>query len=214
MNPQNKKTAKVILLILVVSGILFSPLVLYISQFGTKLSTDHAHWAEFGSIMSGVYSPLIALVALYILVIQSLIQRSMNKHQHDQAFISAAREDINFYIGKLENYLSRSYDGSKSIQEHITSHYRALENNDLNNLEVVQSINAFHEKHQYIVDIWMAIYPILKGLQVNKKYPYEHALNGGILRVSSCLSFATCRAIDNMYHVITKDIQHGQYYYK
>lgn len=103
---------KQIIFILLAVFILLLPLLLYIYQFGLSLSTEHSRWSEFGSYLTGIYSPLIALVALFILTTQLLIQRAMSKHHHDQAFVNSAREDINFYINKLENYLDRAIKGS------------------------------------------------------------------------------------------------------
>jgi len=191
---------------------LLLPISLYIYQFGISISTEHSRWSEFGSILSGIYSPLIALVALLILAIQLLIQRAMSKHQHDQAFITSAREDINFYIGKLEAYLAKEKDGT-SIKEYIDTHFRFLYPVELANQEVIEHIQSFNKEHQYIFDIWLAIYPILKGLETSESYPYEHNFEAAKLRVSSCLSFGTCVAIDNIYYVISKNTANGKYYY-
>ncbi len=45
----------------------------------------------------------------------------MNKHQHDQSFIQRTRDDIDFFIGKLETYLNYKYDDESSVKEYITS---------------------------------------------------------------------------------------------
>ena len=189
------------------------PLLLYTHQFGFSVSDNHSRWSEFGSILSGIYSPLIALVALIILAIQLVVQRAMTKHQFDQTYINAAREDINFYINKIEQYLEKEYEEGISIKEYIDANFRFLEAKDFSRQDVINNILSFHKKHQYIVDIWLAIYPILTGLSANKSYPYEHNYHGSILRISSCLSFGTCTAIDNMYYVITRDCQNGNYHY-
>ena len=205
--------AKQIISIVLAVCILLLPLSLYIYQFGLSLSTEHSRWSEFGSILSGIYSPLIALVALFILATQLLIQRSMSKHQHDQAFINCAREDINFYINKLENYLDKDCKDGASIKEYIDAHFRFLDAAALASKDVIDHILAFNKEHQYIFDIWLALYPILKGLESSKSYPYEHNFHAAKLRISSCLSFGTCVAIDNIYYVISRDCNNGKYYY-
>ncbi len=193
--------------------ILLLPLLLYIYQFGFSLSTEHSNWSEFGSYLTGIYSPLIALVALFILANQLLIQRSIGKHQHDQAFINSAREDINFYINKLENFLEKDFEDGTSIKDYIDTHFRFLDSKALVNQGVIAHIQSFNEKHRYIFDIWLALYPILKGLEASKSYPYEHNFEAAKLRISSCLSFGTCVAIDNIYYVISRDCNNGKYYY-
>jgi hypothetical protein len=205
--------AKQILFILAAVCILLLPLLLYIYQFGFSLSTEHSRWSEFGSYLTGIYSPVIALVALFILANQLLIQRSMGKHQHDQAFVNSAREDINFYIGKLENYLEKDFKDGVSIKDYIDTHFRFLDSEALTSQGVIAHIQSFNKEHQYIFDIWLALYPILKGLEASKSYPYEHNFEAAKLRISSCLSFGTCAAIDNIYYVISRDCNNGKYYY-
>lgn len=189
------------------------PLLVYVYQFSGSLSIEHARWSEFGSYFSGIYSPLIAFLALVILSIQMLIQRAMSKHQHDTAFINSAREDINFYIAKLENYLDKEYNDRVSIKGYIDTHFRFLEREDLRRQDIISQIQLFNQSHQYIFDIWLAIYPILKGLETSKSYPYVHNFESAKLRISSCLSFGTCVAIDNIYYVVSRDLNNGKYYY-
>lgn len=209
-----KVKARKALIITLAIGILLLPLILYVYQFGLSLSTRQSDWSAFGSFLSGIYSPLIALVALFILAVQLRIQRAMSKHHHDQAFISCSREDINFYISKLENYLEKDYEEGYSIKDCINTHFRFLNTSALTREDIIEQIRLFHKEHQYIVDIWLAIYPILKGLEAGKSYPYEHNLESAKIRVATSLSFGTCVAIDNLYYVITNDINNGKYYYK
>jgi len=192
---------------------LLLPLLVYVYKFGSLLSMEHARWSEFGSFFSGIYSPIIAFLALVILSNQLLIQRAMSKHQHDIAFVNSAREDINFYITKLENYLDKAYNDRESIKDYIDTNFRLLEIEDLRRQDVISQIQLFNQSHQYIFDIWLAIYPILKGLESSKSYPYEHNFESAKLRISSCLSFGTCVAIDNIYYVVSRDLNNGKYYY-
>lgn len=208
-----KVKARQALIITLAMSILLLPLLLYVSQFGVSLSNKQSDWSDFGSFLSGIYSPLIALVALFILAIQLLIQREMSKHQHDQAFISCARDDINFYLSKLENHLEKDYEGWASIKDYIDTHFRFLAASDLTRQDIIEQIMSFHKEHQYIIDIWLAIYPILKGLEASKSYPYAHNFEAAKIRIASCLSFGTCVAIDNIYFVITHDSNNGKYYY-
>ena len=137
----------------------------------------------------------------------------MSKHQHDMAFVNSAREDINFYISKLENYLEKKYNDRELIKDYIDTHFRFLELEELTKEDVIAHIKSFNEEHQYIFDIWLALYPILKGLEASKSYPYEHNFESAKLRISSCLSFGTCVGIDNIYYVISRDCNNGKYYY-
>ena len=63
---------------------IISPVAVYVYTFGKELSNDHSRWAEMGAAMSGIYSPLIALLALAVLSFQLVAQRYLNKHILDQ----------------------------------------------------------------------------------------------------------------------------------
>ena len=73
---------------------------------------------------------------------------------------------------------------------------------------------AFAFAHPQVVDIWSAIYPILVGLDSQKEYPYVHNFGSSKLRISSCLYYGVCVAIDNLYYSVSNDIQKGKYYFK
>lgn len=193
---------------------LWLPIVLYAYQFGFTLSSDHKVWAEFGSIMSGIYSPIIAFIALLILANQARIQLSMDKHQHDSAFIERNRNDLDFYISKLESYLDKSYDEKLTIKEYLILNFSNVSNAQLLEVKTKEKAQAFVFSHSQVFDIWSAIYPILIGLDSQKKYPYVHNFESSKLRISSCLYFGTCVAMDNLYRCVSNDMQKSKYYFK
>ena len=194
--------------------VLWLPIVLYVYQFGFFLSSDHEIWAEFGSAMSGIYSPIIAFIALLVLVNQTRIQQSMDKHQHDHTYIERNRNDLDFYINKLESYLDKSYDENITIKQYLLLNFSRLSNAELLEEKTKKKVQEFNFSNPQVFDIWLAIYPILIGLDSQKEYPYIHSFESGKLRVSSCLYFGVCVAIDNLYYCATNDIRKGKYYYK
>lgn len=198
---------------LVIFIALWLPIALYAYQFGFSLSSDHKVWAEFGSIMSGIYSPIIAFIALLILANQARIQLSMNKHQHDSAFIERNRNDLDFYINKLESYLEKNYDEKLTIKKYLILNFSNVPNAGVLDEKTKEKARAFVFSHPQVFDIWSAIYPILIGLDSQKKYPYTHNFESSILRISSCLYFGTCVAIDNLYRYASNDMQKGRYYF-
>lgn len=204
-----KRLAQLIFLIL-----LCLPIVLYMRQFGFSLSSNHKVWAEFGSTMSGIYSPIIALIALLILANQTRIQQSMDKYQHDHAFIERNRNDLDFYIEKLEIYLDRVYDENLTIKQYLLLNYSKLTNETLSEEITKEKTRTFITVYPEVFNIWLAIYPILNGLGSQNEYPYIHNFESSKLRISSCLQFGTCVAIDNLYYCATNDMQKGNYYYK
>lgn len=194
--------------------VLCLPIVLYLYQFGFTLSSDHKVWAEFGSLMSGIYSPIIAFIALLVLVNQSRIQLSMDKHQHDHTYIERNRNDLDFYINRLESYIDKRYDDNLTIKQYMLLNFSPLSNDELLQERTKKKIKEFTLAHPQIIDIWLAIYPILSGLDRVKEYPYIHSFESSKLRISSCLYFGTCVALDNIYFSITNDLGKGKYYYK
>jgi len=87
--------------------IIIAPMALYIRTFGNELSDSHPRWAEMGAAMSGIYSPIIALLALMFLIMQVRLQNQINRHQYDQSFIQEARSDSHYYLEQLDRELDK-----------------------------------------------------------------------------------------------------------
>lgn len=202
-------TGTIVLLLLLV--VLILPIVLYIYQFGGELSSNHQRWAEFGSAISGIYSPIIALLALLILVGQFRSQIDMNKHQYDQAYIESNRNELNYFTEKLAEYLENNHKSGIKIREYLEKHFAYLSKEQLNEQSVKKLAKEIRNDHKIILDMWIAIYPLLQGLESNKEFPYKHNFSSAILRITCTLSIETCIAIDNFYYVQTNDIGKGKY---
>jgi hypothetical protein len=110
------RTVKKLLSILFVLLFLL-PLALYAYKFGFGLWGDHKQWAAMGGFFSGIYSPVIALLALVILAGQHAGQMSINKHQFDQAYIQNARVDIDYYLEKLADVLNQKISSEQSVKD-------------------------------------------------------------------------------------------------
>lgn len=59
---------------------LIAPLIFYIWTFGGRLSSEHSRWGEFGSAMSGIYTPILTLLTISILVFQARLQKQMHDY--------------------------------------------------------------------------------------------------------------------------------------
>jgi len=209
-----KKTLRDIAILVTVFSFLFLPILIYVYQFGFTLSANHQRWAEFGSVMSGIYSPIIAFIALFVLIGQSRAQISMNEHQFDQTYIQENRKDLDFYIDKLENYLVQGYDKELNIRSHLEASYLNLSNEELLSSTRVEFAKEFYQKHPKVFDIWLAVYPILIGLNSQKEFPYEHNFTSSELRITSSLTLSTCIALDCYYYCLSNDLQKGCYFFK
>ena len=190
-------TSAIVLLLLLV--VLILPISFYIYQFGGELSSNHQRWAEFGSAISGIYSPIIALLALLILVGQFRSQIEMSKHQHDQTYIESTRNELNYFTEKLAESLEKKHKSGMKIREYLEKYFAFLSKEQLNEQPVKDIAKEIRNDHKIILDMWIAIYPLLQGLAANKEFPYKHNFSGAILRITCTLSIETCIAIDNFY---------------
>ena len=47
------------------------PIILYIYKFGSLiLSNKHNHWAEFGTYLGGIYTPILSILTIILLAFQ------------------------------------------------------------------------------------------------------------------------------------------------
>lgn len=100
-------TAKVVFGRFLLTAILIAPIAVYVSKFGFTISSDHGRWSEMGSAMSGIYGSILAWLAFGVLILQARMQNESNKHMSDQSYVQNAREDVDFYLGRLEEILDK-----------------------------------------------------------------------------------------------------------
>lgn len=186
--------------IVVVAFVLFLlPLALYVYKFGIGLWDKHEHWAEMGSFFSGIYSPVIAFIALLILLGQSIAQAAINKHQYDQTYIQENRKDLDFYIQKLEVFLNKKLESGELIGELMNRNINHLTKDQLEATEGKAITAALYLEYSLVFNIWVSIYPILMGLGSQNKYPYRHNFESSKLKIMTILSWESCITLDKLY---------------
>ncbi|WP_045859853.1 hypothetical protein [Teredinibacter purpureus] len=185
--------------------VFISPVALYGYQFGIGLWSEHTKWAEFGSFFSGVYSPVVALFAFVVLLVQAGWQSKINKYQYDTSYISANRDDIAYYIEKMEQYLEKKDEQGASLSQQLVQHYYTKSEVDLlqERDHISNYITAFHPK---IFGIWNALYPILNAMGSNDEFPYRHNYLGSIQKIETILTLPVCVAIDKVYFCINRKV--------
>ncbi|GLO63391.1 hypothetical protein MACH09_38990 [Vibrio sp. MACH09] len=184
--------------------VLVLPVAVYAYQFGLGIWEDHSKWAEMGSALSGIYSPLIALFAFIILFSQVRQQFVMDTFQHDLEYIRKTVEEVNFYIERLDYYLTVDSQNDQHLINSLRQ-FNQISESELESNYVRTLVKDFAIKNPKFFNVWGAIYPSLNGLATNGTYPYEHNYTATLLKVSTVLSFEVCVALDKMYFVL------GQY---
>ena len=183
---------------------LLSPIAIYWATFGITIATEHNRWAEFGSAMSGIYSPLIAFLTLSVLGLQVLIQRAQSKHESDQAHILQARADIEFYLLRLDEYLSTVWLRGNTVRDSLHEVFQPATASDLDSEKLRGAAKELDRGAPRVLAVWFAIYPILKGLHAANEQAYELCRTSSVSKIIVMLSFETCVALDNFHRARTE----------
>ncbi|CAM3525651.1 hypothetical protein VA7868_02285 [Vibrio aerogenes CECT 7868] len=194
---KNNKMKIIINVVLLV--ILFLPIGLYIFKFGFGIWSEHKYWSEMGSAFGGIYSPIIALLAFVVLAFQVKSQQKIDKYHYDQSFILGCKKDFDFYILELDRFLEQNANENQKVRDVLHSEVECIDEKDLLNEDIIKKLKILSDEYPKLVSIWCAMNPILAGLNVHKRFPYNHAYTGCLLKAASILSPKTCIALDKMY---------------
>lgn len=189
------------LVLLVLSAL---PIVLYLLTFGLDLSNTHPRWGEFGSLLGGIYSPLLAFLALAVLINQVRSQDKASTYQIDHSYIEQNRADIEFYLQRLDAALEENHESGTSLREYLQQVYCHLSMDELKSQVASEVAKRILKRHQKLFDLWGAIYPILIGLEAGGRFPYLHNATSAKQKVVVLLSHATCAALDNLHYCATQ----------
>lgn len=181
-----------------------APVAVYVIVFGFSLSPDHSRWAEFGSAIGGIYSPLVAFLTLGVLRKQVQLQAQMNAHIGDHAFLEQARRDVEFYCTQLAQVMGTGVLQNKSLREVLHDQFWRVNAVDLDSERLRHLADEIHRLFPGAIDLWGAIYPILTGLSVPKSPMYVMTYESSKQKLIAILSFRTCVALDNLYRTLTE----------
>jgi len=189
----------VFLVTLLVSGVVLTPIMLYVKVFGTTLSTDHSRWAEFGSAIGGIYAPVAALLTLAVLLVQVTLQKQFNQHEYHHAFLQQARTDIEFYSVQMASVMNSIALPGKTLRAVLHENFQVSNVVELDSVPLRQLAANIHALVPQSFDIWGTTYPILGGLAAAKGQTFTLTHGSSIQKLIALLSFETCVALDNFH---------------
>jgi ABC-type nickel/cobalt efflux system permease component RcnA len=192
-------------------AILIAPLVAYVKTFGFVLSNNHQRWGEFGSAISGVYTPLIAALTLWVLVRQFREQIRLNEHQYDQAHVEQARSDISFYLPRLLDELACRVSSGNTLREILHDQFQPNEVQSLDQAKWKDLAKWLDKENPRVFSFWSAIYAILAGLAAPKRHPYDLSYVSTKQKMNAMLSYETCVALDNFHRCLCGGRVIGEY---
>ncbi|WP_133164219.1 hypothetical protein [Solimonas fluminis] len=182
-------------------SVLLAPVATYLCVFGTTLSDNHTRWAEFGSAIGGIYSPIIAILTLIVLLTQVSLQTQMNRRESDQVYLEKARTDIEFYSAQMAQAINGIAMPGKTLRMILHENFRPSSMHDLDSEILRDTALNIHVLMPHTFDIWAAIYPVLMGLEAGKGNMYEMTFASSIQKLAALLSYETCVALDNFHRV-------------
>ncbi|WP_057831226.1 hypothetical protein [Colwellia sp. TT2012] len=189
-NDKTYKTRGIVLGISLV--ILLLPVIVYSYQFGIGMWTSHSEWAEMGSALGGIYSPILTVLMVLLLFKQTNIQSDMAKQTYDTYRISQSKERLDYH--KINILKVLSIKGNDGFLMSLNKVRQAC-----NDISVLTKIDDWFDSHlnQLSVD-WVNIQGILAGL--NQPEESEYILHFSIIKsmLISELSHEVCTGLDNI----------------
>ena len=210
LGPQQMIRAQNVIRFLVVVALL-APLGVYLLTFGWELSADHSRWAEFGSAMAGIYTPMLALLTLSVLVFQVRLQQQMHDHDQTKAYIEQARADIEFYVGRLELLVPTKISTGNTVREILHHHFQPDNADTLDSTSLQALAKQLNREVPQLLALLSAVQAVLAGLDASQEAPYRLNYTSARQKLIALLSFETCVALEHYHRSITQGRVRGKY---
>ena len=196
---------------LLVFVVLIVPVVVYLWTFGWRLSSEHARWGEFGSAMSGIYTPILTLLTVSVLILQVRLQQQMHSHDQTKAYIEQARTDVEFYVGRLELVMPRLISTGNSVREILHAHFEPTNLETLDSSQLRQLARQLNQEVPEVFGLLSAVQAVLAGLASSQEAPYRLNYTSAVQKLIALISFETCVALDNFHRTVTEGRLSGIY---
>lgn len=192
-------------------GALIAPIMMYVQVFGLQISADHARWAEFGSAMAGIYSPILTIATIAILALQFKLQNDSHIHVTDADYINQARADIEFYLQRLSDELTRTSRISKGFEFTLLARFQLEAQEDFDKIEVRDAARNMNRNNPRVFALHCALQSIFAGLSSSTKPMYRMNRESAVQKMIALLSFELCVALENYHRVVCEGRLKGPY---
>lgn len=204
------RMVKIIGVVTIVAGFLLLavPLIVYVTTFGSDISTQHNRWAEMGSAMGGLYTPIFGLFTLIVFLRQTGMQLEMNKLQADSQQLANARSDFDFFSKEVARAMSSRLPGGELVAAVVLDNFdhRRLPNGaTFSSVGKVEVAKALTDQVPELWPAWGGIQGVLAGMDVIKEPSYEVAYTSSVQRLIVMLRLEGCVALDNYLSCLEAD---------
>ncbi|MGR5065708.1 hypothetical protein [Photobacterium sp. DNB22_13_2] len=209
---------KRVLLFSVLCIVIISPIALYTMAFGIGIWSEHSKWSEFGSFFGGVFSPIIASLALVILYLQ-------NRNQNDLAFVMRSDKELEYFLTKLERNLENVYVKGKSKSDLILAITQEINDVNFTDDEKSKYVKGIYDKimnekpKDYnkqvrellnLVSLWSSLGVVLVGLSAEDRQPYTLFYSTSMLKIQTVIGHDLCIALDKLLFINAKSEGSGK----
>lgn len=184
---------------------LILPIAIYLFHFGWHISSDHVRWAEFGSAMSGIYTPVLAAATLAVLLMQVGLQAQVHKHEQNQAYVQQARAGIEFYLHRLDMALSEKESHGNTVREILHSQFQPTIIAELDSVRLRKIARDLDTEKPQVQALVGAIQTMMVGLSSSSELTYVLDYTSATQKLIAVLSFKTCVTLENYHRTCTED---------
>ncbi|HCE3713549.1 hypothetical protein ACSTKV_13865 [Vibrio parahaemolyticus] len=183
------------LILITVTLILFLPIAAYMYQFGIGFWIQSSEWAELGSYIGGVYTPILALLTLIVLCTQIYLQVI----QHRQNLVSLQEAQLTEYLNELNFELDKSFTEDITVRSALLGLFNdksiiAISEMDLS---LAYELNQQHHK---LYSMWSGCMACLEYIKTCSNLTGLQSAHYGIQKnkVTAYMGPQVCSSLDKL----------------
>lgn len=185
------------LIFILIPIIFILPIVIYLTKFGIDLSNNQDIWGQFGSYISGIYAPILAILTLVILYKQYRFQ----KLAWEQSYAQAKANDLNYYLELLQKNLLTELSNGTTIKYTLEHDFLNISVNSLSNEKLKLIASQLYSENENFISCWHLLNTYIVGFKCYKKTTFEHFYTDSKLKLVSVIGYKCCVALDNFSYI-------------